>query len=288
MCRECPIEERLERGEVVYYPNCPFPMPQGDDRDFLNRQRLSHRGHKNISYDPPTERVKGGDWKSAADHERLLSILATFSRNATAWLAATLPRYAATWQLDQVSFRPEEEAGRQLRQKARNDLLHVDAFPSRPTNGQRILRLFVNTNTSEPRVWITAAPFAVLLERYGAEVGVESALRGSVIEHVKEGIARLVKPSRPKRSPYDRFMLRFHDHLKASQPFQTGPRREWIFPPGSCWLAMTDTCSHAVLRGRSALEHSYFIQPGSLALPDESPAALLARAARREVLLRAA
>ena len=40
---------------------------------------------------------------------------------------------------------------------------------------------------------------------------------------------------------------------------------------------MTDTCSHAVLRGRFALEHSYFVAPQSLALPDESPAALLAR-----------
>jgi hypothetical protein len=41
---------------------------------------------------------------------------------------------------------------------------------------------------------------------------------------------------------------------------------------------MTDACSHAVLRGRFALEHSFFVSPSVLAVPEESPAALLARA----------
>ena len=70
-----------------------------------------------------------------------------------------------------VSFRPVEEATRRLRLTARNDLLHVDAFPSRPTQGWRILRVFANVNSSEPRVWVTSDPFPKLLERYGAEVG---------------------------------------------------------------------------------------------------------------------
>jgi hypothetical protein len=280
-------EARLERGEVIFYPQCPFPFPQGDDRAFLNGQRLAHRGHKNVSYDPHNDVAKGGTW-DAAGGERVCGLLRAFSRDATAWLAQTLPRYAATWKLDLVSFRPEEEHGRKLRHKARNDLLHVDAFPSRPTNGQRILRLFVNTNTSEPRVWITAGAFGELLRKFGYEVSFDDALDGTLFERLKEGVVRLIKPSRPRRSPYDRFMLHFHDHLKGSERFQKGPRTEWVFPPGSCWLAMTDVCSHAVLRGRYALEHSYFIQPGALALPEESPAALLARAARREVLLRAA
>ena len=43
---------------------------------------------------------------------------------------------------------------------------------------------------------------------------------------------------------------------------------------------MTDACSHAALRGRYALEHSYFVDPKVLALPGESPAALLEAAAR--------
>jgi hypothetical protein len=84
-------------------------------------------------------------------------------------------------------------------------------------------------------------------------------------------------------------MLRFHDFLKANDDFQEhGPKRYWEFQPGSAWLVFTDTASHAVLRGRFALEHSYFVPPEALVLPDESPPALLARACGRPVLPAAA
>src|SRR5205807_1350289 len=129
-------------------------------------QRLAGRAHKNISYNPDGHKVAGFLRQQAGQAERLRHILSAFSRSATAWLAGTLPAYARAWRLDLVSFRPEEEATRRLRLKARNDLLHVDAFPSRPTHGHRILRLFANVNPTEPRVWMTSEPFAKLLERY--------------------------------------------------------------------------------------------------------------------------
>src|SRR5262245_5556738 len=119
------LEERLERGEVIYYNTCPFPLPEGDDHHFLLQQRLASRAHKNISYSPGTGKAAGFRKESAAQAERLRVLLASFSQAATSWLARTLPRYASAWRLDQVSFRPEEEATRVLRQKARNDLLHV-------------------------------------------------------------------------------------------------------------------------------------------------------------------
>jgi hypothetical protein len=74
-------------------------------------------------------------------------------------------------------------------------------------------------------------------------------------------------------------MLRLHDFLKRCDAFQErAPRRLWHFAPGSAWLVMTDGVSHAELRGRFALEHSYFVAPESLRLPQESPLALLERA----------
>jgi hypothetical protein len=273
------IAERLERGEVVYHSTCPFPLPAGTD-SFLLEQSLG-RGHKNISYDPHTSRAGGFRRHSRAQAERLRELLADFSRNATAWLAGYLPRYARAWRLDQVSYRPEEEATRRLRRTSRNDLLHVDAFPRRPTNGWRILRLFVNVNPSAARVWITADPFARLLERYGEAVGLPSGP-----ERLPGWLGRLL--GKRQRSAYDSFMLRFHNYLKANDDFQSGPRQVWHFPPGSLWLAFTDSCSHAVLSGRYALEHSYFVSPDGLAVPAESPAALLARACGQPVLCRAA
>jgi hypothetical protein len=284
-----PLEEHLERGEVEFYPACPFPIPGGEDRRFLLEQRLASRAHKNISYDPHSGRAAGFAHHSSEQAERLRHLLAEFSRNATTWLAGQLPRYARHWQLDRVSFRPEEEATRRLRLKARNDLLHVDAFPSRPTHGRRILRFFVNVNPTEPRVWATSEPFARLLERFGQAAGLPTRQGASFARRLGHRMLRLFRLGKQERPVYDAFMLRFHDFLKANEGFQErGPKRFWSFPPGSAWLVFTDTASHAALRGRFALEHSYFVAPESLALPAESPPALLERACGVPVLNRAA
>jgi hypothetical protein len=255
----------------------------------LLRQRLASRAHKNISYDPLSGRTGGFVRESAEQAMRLRSILASFAERATAWLSAMLPHYAAAWQRDRVSFRPAEEATRRLRLKARNDLLHVDAFPSRPTNGRRILRLFVNINPTEPRVWVTSEPFGKLLERFGEAAGLPSGQGTGWPWKLGSSMLGLFSPARARRSVYDAFMLRFHDYLKAKDDFQEhGPKRFWSFAPGSAWLVFTDVASHAVLRGRYALEHSYFVAPESLALPAESPPALLARRSGVPVLNRAA
>src|SRR5262249_18069350 len=172
--------------------------------------------HKNISYDPYSGKAAGFAFQSPAQALRLRDLLEAFSQTATAWLIATLPRYAAGWQLDRVSFRPEEEATRKLRVTARNDLLHIDAFPSRPTNGYRILRLFANVNLTEPRVWVTSDPFPKLLARYGREVGLPS--EGPQWFHrLGQSMIGLFRPRRSRRSVYDAFMLRFHNYLKTNQ-----------------------------------------------------------------------
>ncbi|HEY1860937.1 MAG TPA: Kdo hydroxylase family protein [Gemmataceae bacterium] len=284
-----PLEMRLERGEVVFFPVSPFSLPEGDDRLFLLEQRLASRAHKNISFDPRRKTAAGFHNQSPEQAERLRSLLASFSETATNWLAQTLPRYAQCWELDRVSYRPEEEATRRLRYKARNDLLHVDAFPSRPTQGWRILRLFANVNPVDPRIWVTSEPFAKLLERYGEAAGLPGRRGPGWVEQVQQRMIGLFRPGRRRRSAYDSFMLRFHDYLKANDHFQErGKKQFWSFPPNSVWLTFTDTASHAVLRGRYALEHSYFVSPAALGLPDESPAALLTKACGMSVLERAA
>ena len=269
----------LERGEVIHYPVCPFALPQGADLQFLLEQRLANRAHKNVGYDPYTGRVTSFRSGTADSAERLRRIFTSFSTTTTTWLAGLLPRYAGGWQLDRVSYRPEEEATRQLRRSARNDLLHVDAFPNRPTNGARILRVFANINPHAPRVWLTSEPFARLLERYGRQVGLPRSAGPTLLARICDGVLGLFHPARRARSAYDKFMLRLHHFLKANDDFQTNtPKRHWHFQPGSAWLAITDTASHAVLSGRFALEHSYFLAPATLALPEESPPALLVRA----------
>jgi hypothetical protein len=264
-------------------------VPAGADREFLLRQRLASRAHKNISYNPHTGKASGFRTRNAEQAERLRALLATFSATVTDWLREVLPRYAAHWRSDAVSFRPEEEATRRLRWKARNDLLHVDAFPSRPTGGDRILRVFVNVNPTEPRVWATSQGFAQLLERFGKSAGLPSVPVLGMLPQLRRGLFRLFDPKRRKRTVYDQFMLRFHDYLKRNETFQeSGPKRFWSFPPGSAWLVFTDFVSHSALRGRFALEHSYFVPARAMALPEMTPAALLQRACGVPVLQRAA
>lgn len=282
------LAARLERGELVVFTPCPVPLVQAEDRDFLLtlRQRSSK---KNISFNPATGALSGQVRTSNSDESRARSALAEFSRQTVRWLADLLPAYAAAMQFDRVSYRPDEEAIRRLRPSARGDLLHIDAFPSRPTQGRRILRLFVNINPQEPRVWATSEMFAALLRDHGAQVGLPRPTAPAWAARVGQGLLDLFQPGSEKRTAYDRFMLRLHHYLKSNDRFQErAPRRFWHFPPNSAWLLFSDGLSHAELRGRYALEHSFFISPKALVLPDESPAALLEKACGMPIIPRAA
>jgi hypothetical protein len=271
------LAELLERGELVYFPTCPFPLPAEPDLVFLRQQRLARFVHKNISLDPATGRVTGFVKQGGGQGRRLAGLLGEFSRRVNAWLSQLLPRYAAGCRSDRATLRSEEEATRQLRHTARNDLLHIDAFPNRPSWGRRILRVFANIHPSEPRVWVTSEPFADLLRRHGEAAGLPGK-GSSWLGQLGQGMLQLFRPGAVRRSVYDAFMLRFHDYLKLDDAFQErGPKRLWTLAPGSAWMAFTDACSHCVLRGRWALEHSFFIDPDVLALPDQAPAALLAQ-----------
>src|SRR5262249_25686496 len=159
-------------------------------------------------------RVSGVARAEADRVGRLRQVLEGFSAEVTGWLERVAPEYAGGCRKDRVSYRPLEEAGRKARVTARNDLLHVDAFPTPPTVGHRILRVFANINPSEPRVWVTSDPFAVLLERYGAAAGLPG--RGLWWRELAGGVLRLAG----RDSEYDAFMRRFHDYLKTNDAFQ--------------------------------------------------------------------
>lgn len=270
--------ERLESGEILVFADCPFPLPTPEERQFLFRQRVLSRFHKNITYNPANGRVAGFDRQPAQAVQLLQSTLARFSRCACCWLAEFLPQYAAAWRPDRASYRPEEEALRKLRPTARNDLLHLDAFPTRPSHGDRLLRLYVNLHASEPRVWATSDPFATLLERFGPHVGLPPAASSW-----PRRLVQLFRPDADGRS-YDQFMLKLHHFLKRNDDFQErSAKKLWHFPSGSAWLLFTDGLSYAELRGQHALEHSFFVPARALTLPERAPAALLDKACGRAV-----
>lgn len=283
------LPSRLERGHIEYFPACPFSVPACEDHNFLTEQQLGGRLHKQISYFPARDRVEGFLKKDQSQEDRLRDILVSFSAQAGRWLAGLLPSYGRGWRLHCTSFHPEEEATRRLGLLARKDLLHVDVSTNPPTDGKRILKLFVNFNPHEPRVWATGDCFEELLEKFGTAAGLPSALQVAWSRRLRQGMLRLFQSGPAVASPYDAFMVRLHNHLKRNDAYQERARRKyWSFAPGSAWLGFTDGTSHAELRGRFALEQTYFVPPECLALPDESPAALLERHTGLQNLARAA
>jgi 3-deoxy-D-manno-oct-2-ulosonic acid (Kdo) hydroxylase len=265
--------EKLESGNVIFFPRMPIEFSEDDDR-FLQAQRQTDaRYHKNIAYRPKTDVLTGA---AGGDSERLRRLMRSFSEQSVRVLARLLARYEKGWRLDYASFRPFEEAGRALSLHSRNDLLHFDAFPSRPTNGDRILRFFVNLNPEKPRVWLTTDAFPALAERFAQAAGLAKLARRALSPAAQ--IKRLFSLPGSNRSAYDEMMHRFHNFLKENREFQGScPKQRWEFPPRSSWIVFTDMVSHAVLSGQMALEQTLIISWPSMLKPELAPAAVLER-----------
>ena len=279
----------LEAGNVLFFPNTPFPFAT-ETQEFLRTLKFSGNAvHKNIAYRPASDRITG----MGTDDEqskRLLSVMRKYSQTVVEFLTQLLPDYAPAWKLDYASFRPLEEQGRDLPVNKRNDLLHTDAFPSRPTDGDLILRVFTNINPTKSRKWVTTDPFPLLAEKYARAAGLEN-----IVDAASSGSGRLLKQSAQllkgiglpvvPRSPYDRFMLHFHEYLKRNTEFQENcPKYHFDFPPGSTWLTFTDVLPHSVHSGQHALEQTFIIARNTMAHPENAPVKILERICGRPLL----
>jgi 3-deoxy-D-manno-oct-2-ulosonic acid (Kdo) hydroxylase len=268
----------LESGDILLIRKSFFEdVPE--DREFLLDARLG-RGqyHKNIAYRPNTGSISGFGNMEHSSVERLGSILGEYSRRVVEFTGELLPRYQSAWRLDYASLRPLEEEGRDLPLKKRNDLLHTDAFPTRPTNGGLILRFFTNVHPTKPRVWVTSDSFAAAAARYARDAGLDRFARGSMhyLRQTFAGIGLAPKG----RSRYDEFMLAFHDYLKRSADYQRScPKYRFEFPPGTSWMVFTDIVPHSVESGQSAVEQTFIIAPDSLASPEKAPIVILEKLA---------
>src|SRR5579884_2095932 len=163
----------LEQGNIVYLPASPLLPSVGDASILRDIERLDTSVHKNIAYKPAHDKLTGLRGVSSTVVRDVHRVLRSHSQRAIDFLRTLIPRYASAWHVDYASFRPQEEQGRDLPWKKRNDLLHVDAFPTRPTRGDLILRVFTNVNSQKARVWLTSEPFAWIAQRYGRDAGLE-------------------------------------------------------------------------------------------------------------------
>ncbi len=266
--------DQLEHGKVLSFSRIPFDFPQDDIKFLLSQKQTGSRFHKNISFRPTTGVLKGMD-AAGPDRDRLHRIMQSFSREVTAFIGRFLTPYAGKLTLDFTSFRPLEEQGRDLPLHKRNDLLHVDAFPTRPTRGSRILRVFVNINPSAGRIWNVGDPFHEFFPRVAGANRLSPPHRGAVSRSLARMAAGVGLPI-ADRTRYDEYMLYLHDWLKENSDFQkNSPKYNLEFPPGSCWMVYTDGVPHAVMSGQYALEQTFIIPPEALVSPQAAPVRVL-------------
>jgi hypothetical protein len=271
---------QLEAGNILFFSRPPFEIPQEDRSFLLGHTQTSSALHKNVAYRPAEGRITGLAKSEEAEAARLRVILKNYSQHAAEFLGELLSPYSGKWKLDFASFRPLEERGRPARLHARNDLPHFDSFPTRPTNGDRILRFFTNLNPSQNRVWTTSQTFEAIGPHFAKSLGLPRPRSANPFVRGMRSLARALRFPGTHRPPYDNFMHRCHNAMKEDADFRENcPKQRWEFPPGSSWIVFTDCVSHAVLEGQYALEQTFLISRQVMVEPEKSPIAILERIA---------
>lgn len=265
----------LESGRVLYLPGLSFPLHSGEE-DFLSASILNPNA-KNISYNASKDELKGSSFEgSQAQH--LKSMTQRYSQCSIQLLKHLLPFYTSTLILGKTSFRPVEVEGRKTSFRKDDTLLHVDSFPSNPTQGQRILRVFTNVNPEgKPRVWRIGEPLENVFHRFLPRAN--SPIWGVPILLKTLGITK------DYRTAYDHYMLQIHDQMKDDQCYQQNVTyEEVLFPPGSSWIVFTDQVSHAAMSGQHLFEQTFYLPVHGQKNPQTSPLKLLEKLLNKKLV----
>jgi hypothetical protein len=258
---------QLESEGVVVLPGEPFTLV--DDEVDLVSPRWSDGRAKNISLSP-SGRVRG----AVADdggQRRLANLMARYRDWAEALILDAAPRYRGGLVGGRTSLRTREVAEGAESKRRDDRLLHVDAFASQPTGGQRILRVFTNINPlGEERLWRIGEPFEAHARRWAPRL--RRPWPGEA------WLLRRLGVTRATRTPYDAAMLALHDAAKLDDAYQRdAPFRNLVLPSGASWIAYTDSTVHAAMRGRFMLEQTFHLPLAAMAAPETSPAHILER-----------
>src|SRR5262245_8272657 len=265
--------QALEEGQVLFLPKLAFRLHE-HERVFLSPQTVCRS--KNVSYNPSSGDV-GGTAVAGMKLAELRALLDRYARASGALLDRLLPAYRGGIQQGRTSLRPVEIAGRSTSWRKDDTRLHVDSFPSMPTRGNRILRVFSNINLAgQPRVWRIGEPFETMAQRFWSSLRAPTWI-GNIFRY-------LFRMTRGLRTPYDSYMLQLHDRMKENMSYQAGvPQHTCPFPAGSSWIVFTDQVSHAAMSGIHQLEQTYYVPVSSLRNEGRAPLRVLERLAGRRL-----
>lgn len=273
----------IEEGGVLVLPHANFELA-ADEHRFLTPEWLDGRA-KNISVEMPPPGASGGGAaprikgaRGGAEDLRALTALVTrFALDAGVLVSALFPRYAPYVQQARTSFRPSPAVGRDVSWRKDDSRLHVDAFPSRPNLGARILRVFTNVNPVLPRVWRVGEPFETMAQTLLPRI--PAPLPGSA------ALLSALRVTKARRSHYDHLMLHLHDRAKADLDYQRDCAQLVVsFAPGTTWLCFSDQVMHAAVSGQFMLEQTTLLPVRALYDPQRSPLAILERLTGRPLV----
>ncbi len=262
------LAAELEAGKVLFLPQLHFEMRPPEKR-FLD-PRWSDGKAKNISYDPASTAIKGAKGNDS-DLEDLRGLLQRFHDRALSLIQHLLPHYTAQLRLARASFRPMPVTGRAVSWRKDDSRLHIDAFPSRPNRGERILRVFANVNPNGvPRLWRVGEPFADMAQRFLPRIPRQMPGAAAVLN--------ALRITKSPRSAYDHTMLQLHDRMKADADYQqNAPQQLMPFPAYSVWICFSDQTSHAAMGGQYLFEQTLHLPVQGLYDPESAPLRVLER-----------
>jgi hypothetical protein len=258
----------VESGHVILCPNLPFAVAPAE-AGFLN-PAVGDDSRKNVSLDPSTGKL-GATALPPDEAARLAAMMQRFSDQAQGLLRGLFPAYAPALERARTSFRPTEIAGRRYTPRHDDTRLHVDAFPSRPLAGKRILRVFSNVaDDGSVRKWKVGEPFGDFAPKFLGR-----------LKPQPPGAAWAMKTlglTKAPRTAYDHLMLSLHDQAKFDAGYQaTAPQIALDIPAGATWFCFTDQVLHAALAGHCCLEQTFHLPVEAMAAPERSPLRVLER-----------
>lgn len=257
----------LERGQVVMFPSLPFALEPSEEA-FLTTEVFSGES-KNVSQDPRTGKTSGTKLEGEA-LGRMAAMISRYSTFAREVIGKAAPGYAPHLDLRRTSFRPGPVDTRVMSKRKDDRRLHVDAFPSNPNQGRRILRVFTNVHpTGQARVWEVAQDD---FETYAGKMAKGLKARPD------SGWRQALGLTKGRRTAYDSLMLQLHDNAKLDDAWQAAePKVRLDFPPGATWIVYTDGVLHAALSGQHAFEQTFYLPLEGMAEPTRAPIRVLER-----------
>lgn len=253
----------FENDKIVLLPQLTFQL-KPNEKIFFSPE-FSIEKSKNISYDSNTNRLRGTHCEGAA-YDDLKVMLARYAQSANKLITQLFPTYQRDIKPGRTSFRPVEIEGRIPKSYRKDDTrLHVDAFPSSPVQGKRIVRVFTNINPhGKERRWQVGESFQEVAQRFLPQIGNPWPGRSFLL--------KTLKITKSYCTDYDYLMMHIHDKMKADLTYQKSVSKQDVrFLPGSSWIVSTDSVSHAALSGQYVFEQTFYLPVHAMHRPELSP-----------------